>query len=79
MDSVVVTIGLSLTIPFAMLGDFLRGSTAGLTIQAVIGATLVIAGFGLMGLEGYEENELGLAEVEDERGRQRSRSRSVEG
>lgn len=52
----VVTIGLSLTIPLAMLGDFLRGSTAALTTQAVIGAVLVILGFGLMGFEGWEED-----------------------
>jgi hypothetical protein len=51
----VVTIGLSLTIPFAMLGDFLRGRTASLTSQAILGAVLVIVGFGLMGLEGFEE------------------------
>jgi solute carrier family 35 protein F5 len=53
----VVTIGLSLTIPFAMLGDFLRGSTAALTSQAILGAFLVIVGFGLMGLEGLEQDE----------------------
>jgi hypothetical protein len=53
----VVTIGLSLTIPFAMLGDFLRGSTAALTSQAILGACLVIVGFGLMGLEGLEQDE----------------------
>jgi hypothetical protein len=53
--SIVVTIGLSLTIPFAMLGDFLRGYTAALTSQAILGAVLVIVGFGLMGLEGLEE------------------------
>lgn len=54
---VVVTIGLSLTIPFAMLGDFLRGSTDALTSQSILGACLVIVGFGLMGLEGLERDE----------------------
>jgi len=52
-----VTIGLSLTIPFAMLGDYLRGATAALTSQAIFGACLVIVGFGLMGLEGLEQDE----------------------
>ncbi|KAI5452850.1 hypothetical protein NCC49_006390 [Naganishia albida] len=51
----VVTIGLSLTIPFAMAGDVFRGATATITWQSLVGATLVIAGFGLMGLEGWEE------------------------
>jgi hypothetical protein len=51
----VVTIGLSLTIPFAMAGDTLRGATSTITWQSLTGAILVIAGFGLMGLEGWEE------------------------
>jgi hypothetical protein len=40
----VVTIGLSLTIPFAMAGDVFRGATATITWQSLVGATLVIAG-----------------------------------
>ncbi len=51
----VVTVGLSLTIPLAMLGDVLRGSTGTITIQSLIGAGLVLVGFGLMGNEGLEE------------------------
>ncbi|KAJ9117446.1 hypothetical protein QFC22_004296 [Naganishia vaughanmartiniae] len=51
----VVTIGLSLTIPFAMAGDIMRGASATITWQSLTGAALVIVGFGLMGLEGWEE------------------------
>ncbi|KAJ9098133.1 hypothetical protein QFC21_004462 [Naganishia friedmannii] len=51
----VVTIGLSLTIPFAMAGDIIRGASATITWQSLTGAALVIVGFGLMGLEGWEE------------------------
>lgn len=38
-----------------MAGDILRGATSTITWQSLTGATLVIAGFGLMGLEGWEE------------------------
>jgi solute carrier family 35 protein F5 len=41
---VVVTIGLSLTIPFAMAGDLFRGASATITWQSLVGAALVIAG-----------------------------------
>ncbi|GHJ85162.1 hypothetical protein NliqN6_1564 [Naganishia liquefaciens] len=51
----VVTIGLSLTIPFAMAGDVLRGATSTITWASLTGAALVIVGFGLMGVEGWEE------------------------
>jgi hypothetical protein len=40
----VVTIGLSLTIPFAMAGDLFRGASATITWQSLVGAALVIAG-----------------------------------
>jgi solute carrier family 35 protein F5 len=75
-----VTIGLSLTIPFAMLGDYLRGSTAALTTQAVIGAALVIVGFGLMGLEGWEEGtgETLTGVVEDQEEEDDARGRGLQ-
>jgi hypothetical protein len=38
-----------------MLGDILRGSTGTITIQSIIGAALVLVGFGLMGNEGLSE------------------------
>jgi len=45
----VVTIGLSLTIPFAILGDqFLNIPTRG---QAIVGALLVLGSFALVGWE----------------------------
>jgi solute carrier family 35 protein F5 len=59
----VVTVGLSLTIPLAMLGDLVRGSTSSITVQSLGGAALVLVGFGLMGHEGLEEK---IEEVETE-------------
>jgi hypothetical protein len=50
----VVTIGLSLTIPFAVLGDLSRGKMTGGT-PAIIGAVLVLASFGFMGIEGARD------------------------
>lgn len=47
----VVTIGLSLTIPFALLGDYFRGTSSG-GWQAVVGAVLVLMSFSFMGVEG---------------------------
>lgn len=38
-----------------MAGDVLRGASATITWQSLTGAALVIVGFGLMGLEGWEE------------------------
>jgi hypothetical protein len=38
-----------------MAGDIIRGASATITWQSLTGAALVIVGFGLMGLEGWEE------------------------
>lgn len=70
----VVTIGLSLTIPFALLGDGIKSiispeSATNLSPQSLIGAALVIAGFGLMGVEGLgavEEDHGGSLRAEDD-------------
>lgn len=70
----VVTIGLSLTIPFALLGDGIKAvispeSATNLSPQSLIGAALVIAGFGAMGAEGLgavEEDKGGSAAVEED-------------
>lgn len=48
----VVTIGLSLTIPLAVLGDFVLGRPA--TGQVLIGAGLVLVSFVAVGLQGAE-------------------------
>ncbi|KAG8886187.1 hypothetical protein FRB97_007225 [Tulasnella sp. 331] len=53
----VVTIGLSLTIPFAVLGDWTI-LNIGATWQTVIGATLVIGSFIALGIEG-SQSEVG--------------------
>ncbi|KAL7415666.1 hypothetical protein BDY24DRAFT_359690 [Mrakia frigida] len=71
----VVTIGLSLTIPFAVLGDFVRGTSTG-GLQSIAGAILVLVSFSAMGFEGAaeveeEEERLGAAGI-GPRGRRRS-------
>ncbi|CED84858.1 Predicted membrane protein [Phaffia rhodozyma] len=53
----VVTIGLSLTIPFALIGDYFRGTSTG-GWQAIMGAVLVLLSFSFMGVEGAKEVEL---------------------
>ena len=45
----VVTVGLSLTIPLAIIGDYFLHKPS--TLQAIFGATLVIIGFLIVGLE----------------------------
>lgn len=45
----VVTIGLSLTMPLAVLGDFVLGKPA--KIQVIVGAAVVLCSFILVGLE----------------------------
>jgi len=48
----VVTIGLSLTIPLAVLGEFLLGKPA--TGQVLFGATLVLCSFVAVGIQSSE-------------------------
>lgn len=64
-----VTIGLSLTIPLALLGDLMLGHTASLTYQAGLGGLLVLAGFALLGIRGLQESEREEAEALENRGR----------
>jgi len=52
----VVTIGLSLTIPAAVLGDFILGRSA--TTLGLIGATLVLLAFTAIGFEDAKPQEL---------------------
>ncbi|WVF65855.1 hypothetical protein IAT40_000592 [Kwoniella sp. CBS 6097] len=55
-----VTIGLSLTIPLALLGSLFvpSSSSAGaITYLSLLGAVLVFAGFAMLGWQGYEENK----------------------
>jgi solute carrier family 35 protein F5 len=51
----VVTIGLSLTIPFAIVGDFLLNIPTALT--AILGAILVLAAFVAIGVENSRKEE----------------------
>ncbi|WWC60377.1 uncharacterized protein I303_102949 [Kwoniella dejecticola CBS 10117] len=61
-----VTIGLSLTIPLALVGSiFIPSSSSGaITVTSLLGAGLVFVGFGMLGLQGYEENVVGEQERE---------------
>jgi hypothetical protein len=52
----VVTIGLSLTIPAAVLGDFALGRSA--TVLGLVGATFVLLAFTVVGLEDANPQEL---------------------
>jgi hypothetical protein len=52
----VVTIGLSLTIPMAVLGDFALGRSA--TMMGLLGATLVLLAFTAIGFEDAKPQEL---------------------
>lgn len=64
----VVTVGLSLTIPVAVTGDFLLGRAV--KLMSLLGAFLVLGSFVVVGLED-SKNEQVLAEVvaeEDEAG-----------
>ncbi|KZT05904.1 uncharacterized protein LAESUDRAFT_813148, partial [Laetiporus sulphureus 93-53] len=51
----VVTIGLSLTMPLAVLGDFLLGKPA--KMQVIVGAAVVLISFVLVGWEDSHNNE----------------------
>ncbi|EJU02304.1 hypothetical protein DACRYDRAFT_116030 [Dacryopinax primogenitus] len=59
--ALVVTIGLSLTIPFAMVGDFWLGRVPGW--RTVAGAILVLVAFATIGREGAVEHEMEREEV----------------
>lgn len=51
----VVTVGLSLTIPFAVVGDYFLGKIA--TFQVLIGAVIVTAAFIVIGMENSKPNQ----------------------
>lgn len=53
-----VTIGLSLTIPFALLGSLLipSASTDSITFMSLTGAALVVASFLVLGWQGWTES-----------------------
>ncbi|KAK4688430.1 solute carrier family 35, member F5, partial [Tremellales sp. Uapishka_1] len=60
-----VTIGLSLTIPLALLGSFILPdiNTESITLLSIAGATLVSVGFGMLGWQGWEESQEASAVV----------------
>jgi solute carrier family 35 protein F5 len=75
----VVTVGLSLTIPVAVAGDFLLGRTV--TLMSLLGALLVLGSFVAVGLEDSKNEEaLGeeVAAGEDQVGIQLRLSSEVE-
>ena len=49
----VVTVGLSLTIPFAVVGDFIRGRPS--STKIIIGALLVLVSFIAIGVDNRDE------------------------
>lgn len=51
----VVTVGLSLTIPLAVVGDYFLGKPA--TFQVLVGAVLVAGAFIVVGVENSKERE----------------------
>lgn len=73
----VVTVGLSLTIPFAVVGDFIRGRPSSLKI--IIGAMLVLLSFIAIGIDNRDgddgEGAEPTLEEEDRQSRTSSRSR----
>ena len=76
----VATVGLSLTIPVAVAGDFLLGRTV--KLMSLFGAFLVLGSFFVVGMEDSKNEEV-LAEeaaaVEDQAGIQLRLSSEVEG
>ena len=56
----VVTVGLSLTIPFAVVGDFIRGRPS--SAKIIIGALLVLVSFIAIGVDNRDEEEEPSAE-----------------
>jgi solute carrier family 35 protein F5 len=59
----VVTVGLSLTIPLAVIGDFILNQPT--TAQVMVGALLVLASFIAIGFEGSATKESDQALVEE--------------
>jgi len=57
----VVTVGLSLTIPVAVTGDFLLGRTV--KLMSLLGAVLVLGSFVVVGLEDSKNEEVLAEEV----------------
>ncbi len=55
----VVTIGLSLTIPLALLGSLILPNTSSesITLFSLLGAGLVFIGFGMLGWQGWKETQ----------------------
>ncbi|WVQ64959.1 uncharacterized protein L199_003129 [Kwoniella botswanensis] len=55
-----VTIGLSLTIPLALIGStsIPSSSSGAITLMSLVGAGLVFVGFGMLGWQGYEETRV---------------------
>jgi solute carrier family 35 protein F5 len=68
----VVTVGLSLTIPLAMVGDYFLGKPA--TFQVLVGAVLVTGAFIVVGVENSKKEGDGLLAQADGMG-QRARLR----
>jgi solute carrier family 35, member F5 len=76
----VVTIGLSLTIPLAVLGDFFLGQPA--RGQVLFGATLVLASFVAVGIQSSEaklDEDLLNGVLEPPRDQSRSREEGSHG
>jgi solute carrier family 35 protein F5 len=74
----VVTVGLSLTIPFAVVGDFIRGRPS--AVKIIIGALLVLVSFIAIGIDNRngeepEAREDGPLDDEDRQSQTTSRSR----
>lgn len=61
-----VTVGLSLTIPLALLGDLLLGRTT--RVQALIGAGLVLVSFIVVGVENAKPLKKSVNEVSESDG-----------
>ncbi|KAK8861635.1 hypothetical protein IAR55_002458 [Kwoniella newhampshirensis] len=72
-----VTIGLSLTIPLALIGSlFVPSSSEAITLLSLLGATLVFVGFAMLGWQGYEESKgVGVVVVDSEAGEDQERGR----
>src|SRR5882762_7521618 len=76
----VVTIGLSLTIPLACLGDFFLGRPA--TVQVLFGAALVLISFIVVGIQSSQikpKDDILDSALEPPRGEVRSREERSSG